>query len=379
MPQEFYTDAAVHLADVERIFRRQWVFVGHSCQIIEAGEFFTVTIGSDPLIVIRGDDGIIRALHNVCRHRGTLISREDCGKARRLVCPYHQWTYERDGKLASFRGMHDEINQDELGLLPAHVEDLEGMLFVCLSDPPPDFAAAREAMASVIRPQRMGEAKVAKIVDYDVAANWKLVWENNRECYHCNVNHPQYIKANFDHFNSDDTTLEIKERIDASAARHKLQCTKNELEITHKETGMATFPDPDHGYWYAANRTTLTEGYVSETMDGNQVAPLMGDYTKAVDHYHAIIATESNITIDLEQVAVNVDEFILPVRVAATYQLANAHNKLGLEKLERGAGSGARRGSESGGGPCCALRRGGGDTLKNRRSSRNAKGQSIRY
>ena len=90
MPQEFYTDAAVHLADVERIFRRQWVFVGHSCQIIEAGEFFTVTIGSDPLIIIRGDDGVIRALHNVCRHRGTLISREDCGKARRLVCPYHQ-------------------------------------------------------------------------------------------------------------------------------------------------------------------------------------------------------------------------------------------------------------------------------------------------
>jgi len=83
MPQEFYTADAVHLADVERIFRRQWVFVGHSCQVKEAGEFFTVTIGSDPLIVIRGDDGVIRALHNVCRHRGTLISRESCGKARR--------------------------------------------------------------------------------------------------------------------------------------------------------------------------------------------------------------------------------------------------------------------------------------------------------
>ena len=280
MPQEFYTADAVHLADVERIFRGQWVFVGHSCQIIEAGEFFTVTIGSDPLIIIRGDDGVIRALHNVCRHRGTLISRESCGKARRLVCPYHQWTYERDGKLASCRGMH-EINHDELGLLPAHLEDLEGMLFVCLAETPPDFAAARAMMTPVLAPQRMAEAKVAKIVDYEVAANWKLIWENNRECYHCNVNHPQYIKANFDHFNSDDTTPCVQERIDAAATRHTVQCAKHGLEVTHKETGMATFPDPDHGLWFSANRTTLSEGYISETMDGQQVAPLMGDYTEA--------------------------------------------------------------------------------------------------
>ncbi len=281
MPQEFYTDPSLHETDVAQIFRRHWVFVGHSCQIKAPGDFFTVTIGKDPLIIIRADDGEIRALHNVCRHRGTLINREDCGKVRRLVCPYHQWTYERDGKLASCRGMHEGINQDELGLLTVHLEDLEGMLFVCLADTPPDFETAREAMASLIRPQRMTEAKVAKIVDYNVAANWKLVWENNRECYHCNVNHPQYIKANFDHFNSDDTTPAIKKRIDDSAERHKVQCNKNKLEITHKETGMATFPDPDHGYWYAANRTTLTEGYVSESMDGRQVAPLMGDYTEA--------------------------------------------------------------------------------------------------
>jgi Rieske 2Fe-2S family protein len=176
--------------------------------------------------------------------------------------------------------MH-EINHDELGLLPAHLEDLEGMLFVCLAETPPDFAAARAMMAPILAPQRMAEAKVAKIVDYEVSANWKLVWENNRECYHCNVNHPQYIKANFDHFNSDDTTPRVQERIDAAATRHAVQCAKHELEVTHKETGMATFPGPEHGLWFSANRTTLTEGYVSESMDGQQVAPLMGDYTEA--------------------------------------------------------------------------------------------------
>ncbi|MEE2888018.1 MAG: aromatic ring-hydroxylating dioxygenase subunit alpha [Planctomycetota bacterium] len=279
MPQPFYTDPAIHLVDVQRIFRRHWIFVGHSCQIKEPGEFFTVAIGEDSLILIRGDDDQVRALHNVCRHRGTLISRQECGTARRLVCPYHQWSYERDGRLASCRGMHEEIDRESLGLLPVHIEDLEGMLFVCLADTPPDFTPARQAMSPVLQPQRMGEAKVAKIVDYDVAANWKLVWENNRECYHCNVNHPQYTKANFDHFNSDDTTARIQGRIDAATERHMVQCEKHGFEVTHRDTGMANFPD--QGQWFSANRTTLVDGYVSETMDGQQVAPLMGDYTEA--------------------------------------------------------------------------------------------------
>ena len=80
LPQTFYVDSSVVKLDLDRIFKRQWVFVGHSCQIKKPGDFFTVTIGKDPLILICGDDGEIRALHNVCRHRGTLISREDCGR-----------------------------------------------------------------------------------------------------------------------------------------------------------------------------------------------------------------------------------------------------------------------------------------------------------
>ena len=77
MPQVFYTAPALHEADMNRIFRQHWIFVGHSCQIKSPGDFFTVTIGKDPLILIRGDDDVIRAFHNVCQQRGTLISRED--------------------------------------------------------------------------------------------------------------------------------------------------------------------------------------------------------------------------------------------------------------------------------------------------------------
>ena len=75
--------------------------------------------------------------------------------------------------------------------------------------------SAYQAIAPVARPQGLARARVAKIMDFEVDSNWKLVWENNRECYHCNVNHPQYIKANFDHYNADDTIPRVAERLKA--------------------------------------------------------------------------------------------------------------------------------------------------------------------
>jgi hypothetical protein len=174
--------------------------------------------------------------------------------------------------------MH-EINHDELDLLPAHLEDLEGMLFVCLAKKPPDFAAARAMMAPILAPQRMAEAKVAKIVDYEVSANWKLVWENNRECYHCNVNHPQYIKANFDHFNSDDTTPRVQERIDAAAislakancaARPRCPCKKCSAPATRGDSPRKTASSGPTDSTYPPLRTTP----ISTCFIGSAALPL---------------------------------------------------------------------------------------------------------
>jgi Rieske 2Fe-2S family protein len=107
------------------------------------------------------------------------------------------------------------------------------------------------------------------------------VWENNRECYHCNVNHPQYIKANFDHYNADDTSARTAQRIADAVARSEEKWAAAGLAVSHRQTGMTQFPDVERNCWYSANRTPLVENYVSETMDGRQVAPLMGDYTDA--------------------------------------------------------------------------------------------------
>jgi Rieske 2Fe-2S family protein len=155
------------------------------------------------------------------------------------------------------------------------------MAFVSISESPPDFAPAAEMIGPVVRPQGLDRAKVAKTVDYEVAANWKIVWENNRECYHCNVNHPQYIKANFDHYNADDTSDRVRARLEQAVARSEQKWEAAGLAVSHKHSGMTRFPAPGPDGWFAANRTPLVEGWESETLDGRRVAPLMGDYGDA--------------------------------------------------------------------------------------------------
>jgi len=177
--------------------------------------------------------------------------------------------------------MPDELDKDQFSLVRVHVREVEGLIFISLADNPPPFDAAHQTLAPLLEPQGFAVGKIAKTVDYLVEANWKLVWENNRECYHCNVNHPQYIKANFDHYNDDDTTPRIRQAISNVVARSEQKWADASLNPTHKQTGMTVFPDAEHNIWFSANRTALVDGWVSESMDGTQVAPLMGEYKDA--------------------------------------------------------------------------------------------------
>src|SRR5262249_7746040 len=118
--REFYCDEAVYQLEIDRIWRQGWLFAGHSCQIPEPGDYFTLDLDTDSIVLIRADDGFVRALHNVCRHRGSLLVSEPCGHLRRFVCPYHQWVYDRDGALLACRGMHEDLDRSQFGLLPAH-------------------------------------------------------------------------------------------------------------------------------------------------------------------------------------------------------------------------------------------------------------------
>ena len=280
LPRPFHRDEAIYRADIEQIWRRGWLFAGHACEIRNPGDWLTLQVDTDSIIVIRGEDGAVRALHNVCRHRGSQLVAPGRGSSKRIVCPYHQWTYDTAGALTFCRGMQ-ELDKSQFGLRRVHTELVEGLVFISLADQPPPFEPARELMAPFLRPQGFGHAKVAKQVDYEIVANWKLVWENNRECFHCNVNHPQYIKANWDHYNADDASTEVKTSIDRAVKKSESKWAAAGLAVSHRETGMTQFPDAERGIWYSANRTALVDGWVSESMDGKQVSTLMGDYRDA--------------------------------------------------------------------------------------------------
>jgi Rieske 2Fe-2S family protein len=279
LPGEFYSNPDVYAAELERVWRAGWLFAGHTCEVPEPGDYLTFAVGADPVVVLRDDDGTIRAFHNVCSHRGTLLCQQPQGRVgRAIVCPYHQWTYSRHGDLLACRGMHDGVDKSALGLRCLHTETVVGMIYVSLAEAPPDFRPAREVLAAA-QPHGFERAKVAKAIDYDVHANWKIVWENNRECYHCDVNHPQYVKANFDNaVGGQDTSLR-RQALAAALDRAEAQWTAEGVSLKHASGNLALFPDAVNNIWYSASRTVQADGYESESMDGRRVAPLLGDFT----------------------------------------------------------------------------------------------------
>jgi len=281
-PQEFYLDEEVYKADIEKIWKAGWLFAGYTFQIPKHGDFFTYEVGDESVIIIRGQDNKIRCFFNVCRHRGSRLCTSETGHKTRIICPYHAWTYSSDGKLVKANYMPDGFDASQYSLHPANVREVGGLIFVCLSKNPPDFQEAYDLLEPEIRAHRFDQAKIAYMENYDIKANWKLVYENNRECYHCSIAHPEYIKSNYD-------TSFVYNGHDAKAPRivdpenprkSEIEQRMEEENSRWKTLGLTASPDsnfPGAG-WYRASRTPLRKGWVTESLDGQPVSRLMGDF-----------------------------------------------------------------------------------------------------
>lgn len=223
LAQKFYADINYFQLDLEHIFYQEWLFVGHSCEIQEPGDFFTLKVGEYPIVVVRDDDGIARAYHNICRHRGQIVCQEAKGSCAKLVCPYHQWTYDFNGKLIYARDMNLAANGERFNLKPIHCEEIAGYVFICLANKPSDFELFKADVESYMMPHRIKDAKIAFESTIVERGNWKLVLENNRECYHCAVNHPELLVVFSDSpalngvtsVSSESTTIEHWQRCEA--------------------------------------------------------------------------------------------------------------------------------------------------------------------
>lgn len=266
LEQPYYTSEFIFNEDLKHVFFKQWLFAGHASSVPKPGDFFTLELGTESIIIIRDDQLRLHSLWNVCRHRGSQICTESEGSARSLVCPYHQWVYRPDGSLLKARLMPEDFDTAGHGLFRAHLAVIEGLIFVCLAERPPDFGPFRTSIEPRLRPHDLTNAKVCHRQRYEIHANWKLVVENSRECYHCGVAHPQYCDAVG--FASAIGSESLQAETAALEAKRK-----RELQQLGLETEAVPFESDS---WFHYRRFFLRSGFVTESMDGQPVAPLMG-------------------------------------------------------------------------------------------------------
>ncbi|HET7169187.1 MAG TPA: aromatic ring-hydroxylating dioxygenase subunit alpha [Candidatus Limnocylindrales bacterium] len=196
LPKRAYHDSAIFDWERANIVRRDWVMVAREEDVADPGSYLLVDVDGDPLIVVRGRDGQLRGFHNVCRHRGTAVAEEPCGKVVRFQCPYHAWIYDLDGALV--RAKHTDDLDDfafaDYGLAAVRLDTWQGFIFLNLD---PGATSLRDQLGDLVEQWTRFDfttLRRAKRIEYEVAANWKFIAENYSECYHCPGVHPQLNK-----------------------------------------------------------------------------------------------------------------------------------------------------------------------------------------
>ena len=194
LPQKYYVSNEMFDLEQERIFRKYWACAGHQSRIPNAGDYFLLNLFGESLIILRDKEHKVRAFYNVCRHRGTRVCEEGEGRfSGSIQCSYHAWTYGLDGKLIGAPFMKDVpgFNWEEYPLRAAPVEIWEGFIFVHLGlGTPAPFKDVYAPLIGRFKQWNMDRLKPHQRIPYDVKSNWKYIFQNFNECYHCPTIHP---------------------------------------------------------------------------------------------------------------------------------------------------------------------------------------------
>jgi len=196
LPSQWYIDPAHHRRELASIWYRRWLCVGREDELPAPRDFAVAGIGDQSVLLVRDQDGGLRAFHNTCRHRGSRLCDEERGRLRgaAIVCPYHGWTYGLDGSLRGARYQIESpaFRREEHSLHPVAVDCWGGFLFVNLQGEaaPPLLSELGEAPGALgawpLASLRVGHREVLEL-----ACNWKVFWENFSECFHCPGVHPE--------------------------------------------------------------------------------------------------------------------------------------------------------------------------------------------
>jgi glycine betaine catabolism A len=192
LPGRYYSDPDIFRDEIERFFFRSWVCAGRAGVIPNPGDYFLCEISGESIIVVRDNDGSLRAFYNVCRHRGTRMCTVTQGNlGSRIQCPYHGWTYGLDGRLLGAPHMDESsFRREDYPLKEVEAAAWDGHLFVRLTAGQETLADHLGDLPVKFAAWQMAELRPGKRITYDVKANWKLVVLNYSECLHCPMLHP---------------------------------------------------------------------------------------------------------------------------------------------------------------------------------------------
>ncbi len=190
MPKSVYTDPDFTRLEEQHIFAREWLCAGRAESLPNPGDYMTLKIAGEPVIVLRDGEGALRAMSNVCRHRmSTLL--EGRGNTRSIVCPYHAWTYNLDGRLrgAPAMGKNEAFCKTDIALPHVRCEDWLGWIMVTLNPDAPPPAEALKGVSDLVGQFGMENYHEAFRQEFRWATNWKVLAENFMESYHLPVCH----------------------------------------------------------------------------------------------------------------------------------------------------------------------------------------------
>ncbi|MEO7877792.1 MAG: aromatic ring-hydroxylating dioxygenase subunit alpha [Dokdonella sp.] len=192
LPASFYVGTAADERDRRQIFARSWQLVAHATDVAQPGDHVVADLAGVPLLIVSGDDGTLRALHNVCRHRAGPLALCAGRRAKRFRCRYHGWTYALDGQLSSAPEMDDaeHFAVADIRLPEARVAQWQGLVFAALDDSPP-FAHLVDGIDARIGPGRLDGYVLQQRVAYDIDCDWKVYVDNYLEGYHVPHIHPE--------------------------------------------------------------------------------------------------------------------------------------------------------------------------------------------
>jgi choline monooxygenase len=293
IPAAFYVDPRIAEIEARTVFSQTWQLVGRVDQVEKPGQFVTATVAAEPIVVVRGDDGVLRGFYNVCRHHAAAVVTEACGQTSLLHCPYHGWNYGLDGSLKGmpeFEGVKN-FERQKNGLVPVKADVWEKFVFVNLD---PQAGPLTDFLGGLVK--RVAPLGVSKLHyfdsrSYDIHCNWKVFVDN----YLDGGYHVPHLHKGLS------SVLDYKQYTIENEDRYCLQSSPMVSSEEDTATGATRKGDRAWYFWQYPNlMINCYEGY----MDTNLVLPVDVDHCRVIFDFYFGDVSESRREYNQQSVAV---------------------------------------------------------------------------